>query len=233
MTSLEGTRARRRVYLLRHGEVSYFSTAGEPLNPKEVTLTPRGREQAATMAQALIDVPFDRVVCSGLPRTRETAQVVLAGRNLPIEDKPEFREIRAGRLRDVPLERREAELVYAFEMAGQEGACFAGGESFSVFEARVTSAFEQILREPGWVRMLLVAHDGVNRVLIGWAAQAGLRAMSAFEQDMCCLNMLDFDIVDGMISRRLVKLVNLTPYDMAKMALNLTSLEHVFLDFRN
>ena len=80
---------------------------------------------------------------------------------------------------------------------------------------------------------MLVAHDGVNRVLIGWAAQAGLRAMSAFEQDMCCLNMLDFDIVDGMISRRLVKLVNLTPYDMAKMALNLTSLEHVFLDFRN
>ena len=233
MTSLEGTPARRRVYLLRHAEVSYFGPAGEPLDPRQVMLTPKGREQAAAMAQALIDVPFDRAVCSGLPRTRETAQVVLAGRDLPIEDKPEFREIRAGRLRDVSLERREAELVYAFETAGRDGARFAGGEGFGAFEARVTSAFEQILREPGWVRMLLVAHDGVNRVLIGWAAQAGLKTMSAFEQDMCCLNMLDFDVVDGAIARRLVKLVNLTPYDMAKMALNLTSLEHVFLDFRD
>ncbi len=232
MTSLEGTRARRRVYLLRHAEVSYFGPAGQPVDPRAVALTERGREQAAAMARALGDVSFDRAVCSGLPRTRETARMVLAGRELAIEDRPEFREIRAGRLREIAPERREAELVYGFEAAGREGASFAGGESFAAFEARVTAAFESLLKEPGWIRMLLVAHDGVNRVLIGWTARAGLQAMSAFEQDMCCLNMLAFDIVDGAISRRLVKLVNLTPYDLAKLALNLTSLEHVFQTYR-
>jgi phosphoserine phosphatase len=48
----------------------------------------------------------------------------------------------------------------------------------------VLAAFERTLRGPEWRRLLLVAHDGVNRVILAWAAQAGLGALAAFEQDM-------------------------------------------------
>ena len=49
---------RRRLYLIRHAEVSYFSEAGTPLDPRYVTLTERGRQQAIEIAAALADVPL-------------------------------------------------------------------------------------------------------------------------------------------------------------------------------
>ena len=64
---------RRRLYLMRHAEVSYV---GEH-DPEAVSLTERGREQAAAAHRALRDVDFDLVVTSSLPRTRETAEVVV------------------------------------------------------------------------------------------------------------------------------------------------------------
>ena len=219
---------RRRVYLMRHAEVSYFAADGTAVDPRAVTLTERGRAQGAAMAEALAEVPFDRAVCSGMPRSRETAAAVLGARGLAIEDEPDFREIRAGRLREVPPERRRADLVYVLESAALEGARFAGGEAFADFEARVLAAFEKLIAEPGWRRLLIVAHDAVNRMLLAWAAQAGLKALSAFEQDMGCLNLIDLDVVDGKAERRIVRLMNYTPYDPVKAKLFMTSMEAVF-----
>src|SRR5215207_10760650 len=117
---------RRRVYLMRHAEVSYFSQTGAPLDPRHVSLTENGQRQAEQMAAALADVSFDRAVCSGVRRSRETARAVLAGRAVPIEDEPNFREIKAWRLRDIPPERRRAELMYVLESAALADATFAG-----------------------------------------------------------------------------------------------------------
>jgi len=39
----------------------------------------------------------------------------------------------------------------------------------------------RLLETSDWRRLLLVAHDAVNRVLLAWAAQAGLKALGAFE----------------------------------------------------
>jgi phosphoserine phosphatase len=219
---------RRRIYLMRHAEVSYFSDTGAPLDPRHVTLTKHGRTQAEEMALALADVPFDRAISSGMPRSRETALAVLAGRAIPIEDEPDFREIKAGRLRDIPPERRRAELMYVLESAALAGATFAGGEAFAAFEERVLAAFTRLLSDPGWRRLLLVAHDAVNRVLLAWAAQSGLSAIAAFEQDMACLNLIDLDIADGVVERRIIRLMNYTPYDPAKTKLFLTSMEQIF-----
>jgi probable phosphoglycerate mutase len=218
---------------MRHGEVSYFDAEGRPVDPRLVTLTEDGVAQARAMAAALADVKLDRAVCSGLPRTRQTAEIVLGARPLAVEERPALREIRAGRFRDIPLERREAELAYAFETAAaNEEASFAGGERFADFEARVVPEFEALLMAPGWARLLLVAHDGVNRLILGWAAGAGRRALAAFEQDMGCLNVVDVDVVEGAVIRRLIRATNVTPYNLAKLGLHLTSTEAVFRFYR-
>jgi probable phosphoglycerate mutase len=67
----------------------------------------------------------------------------------------------------------------------------------------------------------------VNRALLGWACGAGLAALGSFEQDMGCVNIIDVDLADGDIVRRLIKAVNLTPYNLAKLGLNRTSMETV------
>lgn len=227
-TPLEGTRRRRRIYLMRHGKVAYFDAAGQPLNPKLAGLTEEGRAQARAVGEALAAVPLDRVLCSGLPRTRETAELAVAGRGLPVEDVPGFLEIRAGRFRLIPREEREAAYVYGFEAATSPGARFAGGDAFEEVQARVVAAFEALLAEPGWTRLLLVAHDGVNRMLLSWACGAGLGALGVFEQDFAALNVLDFDVDEGRVERRLIRATNLTPWNLVKAGCHDTSLEEVF-----
>ena len=228
MTTADGA-GRRRIYLVRHAEVSYFTAAGEPVDPRKVTLTEEGRRQAAGLAEALAEVPLDRAISSGVPRSRETAAAILGARQgIAIEDEPGFREIKAGRLRDVLPERRRAELVDVFLSAAREDASFAGGERFAAFEARVLAAMARALASDGWRRLLLVAHDGVNRVLLAWAAQAGLASLAAFEQDMACLNLIDVHRAEDGAERRLIRLMNYTSYDPVKAKLFLTSMEQVF-----
>ena len=79
MSFLPGTEARRRIYLMRHGHVDYLAkhvVAEGAINI--VPLTPRGRLQAEAAGIALAHVAFDRALCSGYPRTHETASHVLA-----------------------------------------------------------------------------------------------------------------------------------------------------------
>src|SRR5437773_1785072 len=47
--------ARRRIYLLRHGDVSYFDEQGKPLRPASVPLNEAGRLQAEVAARTLAD----------------------------------------------------------------------------------------------------------------------------------------------------------------------------------
>ena len=71
---------RRRLYLMRHAEVSYFGDDGAPVDPREVPLNEEGIAQAKAVAAVLDGIELDRVVCSGLPRTLETAAIVAPAR---------------------------------------------------------------------------------------------------------------------------------------------------------
>lgn len=226
--ALPGTAGRRRVYLMRHGEVAYFDSDGRPVHPKYVTLTERGQAQARAMAAMLADVPFDRAISSGLPRTVETAGLVLEGRGLEIEERPAFKELRSGDNRGKSVEEIEATFIFSMETADQTGARFVGGDVYAEVYERVTAELQAILLEPGWRNLLIVAHEGINRLLLGWASYGGLAAIRAFEQDPCCLNVIDADVVDGAIERRFIKLMNVTPVNHAKLDNHLTSMEQVF-----
>ena len=71
---------RRRIYLMRHGDVTYFDASGRAIDPETVPLNASGRDQASAAGHAFAaqQIRFDRVIVSGLPRTIETAQRVLA-----------------------------------------------------------------------------------------------------------------------------------------------------------
>lgn len=217
---------RRRVYLTRHAHVRYFDEAGRPLDPRDVPLTEEGRRQAEVLGRALAAAPIDRAVCSGMPRTRETAEIALAGRNLPLADIPAFKEIRAGRLREVPADRLERDIAHAYDAAADPGARFIGGESFQEFAARVAAGWAGLLADPGWTHLFVCAHDAVNRVILAEAAGLGLSSLPVLEQDLGCLNILD--VSPGPVPARvLIRALNVTPYDLAKDTLRLTSMESV------
>lgn len=231
--ALPGTKHRRRIYLMRHGHVDYFGRhVQETGDIHAVVLTKRGKSEAEAAGGALAHVPFDRAVCSGLPRTRETAETVLSfvAKAPKLEEDADLVELRGGN--PGPVKSRE-ELIAAmnswFERAHEPGATnHEGGEVFADAQVRAVRAIERLLAADDWHIALVVAHEGINRLLLSWACGAGLRAMSAFEQDTACINILDFDLGGtGGTKRRLVKAVNLTPHNFLKHGMNLTSLEAI------
>ena len=235
MTYLPGTKSRRRIYLMRHGHVDYLAkhvvaTGGINIVP----LTNRGRLQAEAAGVALSHVTFDKAVCSGYPRTHQTASHVLAA-----QKNPPPLEIDEGLVERVngkvpPVKSRE-ELIEVMRGAYTEAGVTAagergeGGEPAQEAQDRAVAAIRRLLAAPGWHTALVVAHEGINRLILSWACGAGVAATGAFEQDTGCINMLDFDLTeDGKVMRTMIKAVNLTPYNYLKHGMNLTSLEALF-----
>jgi probable phosphoglycerate mutase len=218
---------RRRVYLMRHAEAEYVRSDGTRApDSRAVPLTERGRNEAAAMRDLLADVPFDRAICSGLPRTRETATIVLGPRKLDLGVVPALEEIRGG---DAVARAKLSPVDYAYAMfqASEPGACYAAGEPFADFVGRVVPAFTAITNDPGWSTLLLVCHGGVNRAILTDITSASLKAFGAFEQDSACLNLIDVDtcLDTGAVLRRILRGVNLTAADPLKKDRRLLTME--------
>jgi probable phosphoglycerate mutase len=236
MNSLPGTESRRRIYLMRHGHVDYLAkhvvaTGGVNVVP----LTTRGRLQAEAAGVALSHVSFDKAVCSGYPRTHETASLVLAAQKKPPQLEIDEGLVERGNGR-FPKVNSRAELVelmrgqFSNEGVTQPGdRAIEGAEPAQDAQSRAVKSIRHLLRAPAWHTALVVAHEGINRLLLSWACGAGPNATGAFEQDTGCINVLDFDLQpNGEILRTMIKSVNLTPYNWLKHGMNLTSLEALF-----
>lgn len=239
MSALPGTTGRRRVYLMRHGFVDYTSEAvRKARDPSIAALTERGREEALAAGAALADVHFDLALCSGLLRTVQTAEIVLAAHHAPpvLETDARFGEVRSGSYMEFhSAEHLAAVMTFTFEQAGEEGARFLpGGELFSDALLRIKDGLSDLLARPGWATALVVAHEVVNRMLLADVIGAGLGSSAGFEQDTGCINILDFDLVpletgEGTrVERGVIKAVNLTPANYLKNGMNLRSLEAIF-----
>ena len=129
-------------------------------------------------------------------------------------------------------ERLDAEFTYGMERAAEPGAAFPGGESFAAFQQRIVPAFEALLQRTDWTTALVAGHGGTNAVILAWVTRGGLAGLSAFEQDAGCVNIVDADVVDGEIVRRMLRAVNLTPYNLAKHEHYLTVAERIVAEHR-
>lgn len=214
--ALDGAR-RRRMYLFRHGAVDYVNPDGSWVDdPDLVALNERGRLQAEHMHEAFRDVVIDKALCSGLLRTRQTAETVLEGRPLRISDLPDLEEIRPGKPEEASSFDLLSDVAFSHWRAMHPGARFLGGERYSDFYARITSALDGILADSGWHNIAVFAHGGTNAAILGWVTGIGLDAFGLFDQETCCLNVIDFDeSADGLV-RRTLRAVNVTATDPVK-----------------
>ena len=227
---------------MRHGHVDYFAReVREAGHTDLVPLTVLGRQQAKASGAALSHVRFDLALSSGLPRTRETAEIVLAANadvaHLTLVVDTGFVEIKGvgGLTREKSREELAARMAFEFDQAAKPGARMIGGDVFADVQDRATGAIKGLLAQPAWHTALVVAHEGINRLFLSWMTGNALKGVQALEQDLACINILDFDLVprgDGSVGteiyRSMIKAVNITPYNFVKHGMNLTSLEAIF-----
>lgn len=153
-----------RWIFLRHGE-STANAGGFLAGWDDVPLTPLGEAQAVAAGQALVGVPFERVVTSDLRRATHTTALALAaraGEPVPLVVDPRLRERHLGdwagaRLEELRADGRNA-VLYGWTTAPP------GGESHLDLVNRALPALIELGEAP---RTLMVAHGGLLRALLG------------------------------------------------------------------
>jgi broad specificity phosphatase PhoE len=144
-----------RVILVRHGESELSARQacnGDPALARN-GLTERGREQAGALGVLLADDEIDLCVTSQFERTRETADLALAGRELPRLVVPELNDIRFGSYEGGPL----AEYRAWAHSHGPADECPGGGESRAEAARRFSAGYRIALARPEQT-VLVVAH---------------------------------------------------------------------------
>ena len=225
---------RRRITLLRHGAVSYYDTDGQPVaSTEDVPLNELGRSQATAAGQALREVKFDRLIVSGLPRTVETAQRVLAENRHGTPDTQtwhELREIKGGKAENIQDEEAETVFTEVFGKPSNFNVKFLGGELLGEFSDRVHAAFARILADPGWNELLMVLHGGTNRALLSYCLTGGQRQfLGALHQTPACINLVD--VGDVAKADFVVRAINIAPPDLMQTSTRKTTLEELFEKF--
>ena len=78
--------------MVRHGETDW-NKAKKVQGRADIPLNAYGRELAEKTAEGLRGISFDLAYTSPLSRAKETAQIVLQGRKIPLIEEPQIQEI--------------------------------------------------------------------------------------------------------------------------------------------
>lgn len=190
------------IYLLRHGAVAQTSPR-RFLGRTDVPLSEEGVRQMAALAPRLERIGFGqagragRIVASPLERARHSALLASGRPEEDIQLVAAFQEINLGSWEGLSVAEVQERYPGAYEARGEDLAHFRphGGESFSDVADRVWPALLRLAADSsrgGGGPLLIVAHAGVNRVLLARAAGLPLQEVLAIPQPYGALSCLHF-----------------------------------------
>ena len=207
--------------------MSYFNAAGRPHRPDGVPLNAAGIAQAEAARDALGGIPIDRIVDSGLLRARQTAEIVAAGRSIPVESIDDLREVAPGRFDSNRVDPSFARsFVNALGTEITRESRFLGGETFGSLEGQGSRDAPRADRPSG----------------LAAPARRCPRRRESRDPPPCSRNgdlPPRLHRAGGRLHQRpdieetgelLVRLVNYTPYSPLKENIWATTMERIFLD---
>ena len=150
----------------RHGESTLNverRVNGDPA--VAVALTEGGREEARRLGEQVAQIPLEACVHTRFPRTRETAEIALGGREeVPLVEEPLLDDIDIG-----DLEGEKLETYRAWKHGHSRDVSFPGGESLDDAARRYAVGFRALLDAP-WSSVLVACHEIPIRYALNGAA---------------------------------------------------------------
>lgn len=154
----------KELFVVRHGETELnrdgrLQGSGQPDLPLDTT----GIAEVLLIRERL-RTHLDRAYISPALRTRQTAEILLRGRNIQRELAPDLRERSFGSLSGM-LRSAVGETVLAHDFDDAYDYHHWGGDSHADVEARIRNFLTRIAATPRDRCVLLVTHRGVIRIL--------------------------------------------------------------------
>jgi len=183
-----------RLYLIRHGQINGYEKF-PVYGHTDVDMTKTGNLQMEKMAERLSLTEIKAIYSSDLKRSNKGALQIARYHDVPIYSLPELREMCFGDWEGLTLseirnrfpeevQKRQEDLLH-YNIPGE-------GESIKQFSERISNCFERILGEQKDNDFVIVAHGGVNRVILCNALGLDLVKIFNLQQDYGCLNIIDY-----------------------------------------
>lgn len=162
-----------RLYVIRHAETEW-NAQQRMQGWKDSPLTEAGRKHATLLHDRLRTIPFTAVYCSPSDRTKETAQIVLGQRDIPLYFDERLREIHLGHwegktIAEIAQMDERNHYHFYHEPDAYEPSV---GETFFDVQHRAVAAIHHIAENHSNGHVLVVTHGVVIRtLLVYWKQQ--------------------------------------------------------------
>ena len=158
-----------RLYIIRHGKTDW-NILHKLQGRTDIPLNAEGRRMAEAAREEYRDVNFDICFCSPLIRARETAEILLRGRNIPIEYDDRLTEMGFGSYEgtEKSFQIPDCPINVLFQAPEKYTDPPGGAESLDALFER-TGAFLRERAEPlleEGLDVLIVGHGAMNSSIV-------------------------------------------------------------------
>jgi len=146
------------------------------------------------VADRLSGEPVTAVYSSDLGRALKSARIIAQPHKLEAIELPELREINFGRFDGLTYEEIAEQFPQDYRefMERPTQYRFPQGESYSDLKARLLPVFQAILSKHSQQTVVIVAHGGVNRMILSYALGMSSDNLFRIDQPHGCLSLIEF-----------------------------------------
>lgn len=177
------------VYFVRHGQ-TVWNAENKICGSTDSPLTQKGRMQAVETGKAIVEagIRADEILCSPLVRAVDTAAEISKMTGIPARIDQRLIEQCFGKWEGKPRDSADFK---------KEKECFCvtyeGGESMMKVAQRVYNLLDEIKAESDRKTYILVAHNGISRVIQSYFRDMTNAEYASFGIRNCEVVRFDFD----------------------------------------
>lgn len=177
-------------YFVRHGQ-TIWNVENKICGATDIALTEFGHQQAIETGKRILaeGIKADEILYSPLMRAADTAKHISEMTGIPARMEPRLKEQNFGKWESTPRNGEE------FQKAKAQFACsYEGGESMLRLAQRIYNLLDDIKAEAEEKTYILVAHNGIARVVQSYFTDMTNEEYAAFGVKNCQIVQYDFEL---------------------------------------
>lgn len=177
----------KKIYFTRHGQ-TVWNVENKICGITDIELTDKGHEQAKQLGNIIANGSYhiDEILHSPLIRAADTARHIGCIANIPLRAEPRLREQCFGKFEGTA--RNGEEFLKA---KGHFLDSYGGGESMMKLAQRIYNLLDELKKDDK--TYLLVAHNGISRVIKSYFSDMENEEYARFGIDNCEVLEFVFD----------------------------------------
>lgn len=182
------------VYLLRHGQTSWNADGNRYCGRTDVALTDVGIAQAQQVRHQLRNVDLDAVYSSPLARAWHTARIAGGDREVVKDDR--LIEVDFGEWEGLTREEfitKDPDSWHAWAENPEVARAGGTGETGRDIIIRVNDFFEEMRTRHAGGKILVVGHNGINRLYLAYKLGMKLRDYRRIVQENSAVTLFTLD----------------------------------------